>query len=109
MRKSLAALALMLAITANAASAVAQGVEPIDMKGRWMATSDAIVKGVARHHAPVKGSGPRVDHTQITYTITGQDGRTFWGTISSKLGSEPIMGVIGFDGKTLVARDDDGL
>jgi hypothetical protein len=109
MRKSLTALALMLAATAEAGVAVAQGVAPIDIKGRWVAMSDAIVRGNAPHHAPAAGGGIRTDHIQITYTITNQDGRRFWGTISTKRGDEPIMGVIGFDGKTVVARDNDGL
>jgi hypothetical protein len=108
MRKFLVTLALMTATT-GAGIATAQDVEPIDLKGRWVAMSDAVVRGEARHHAPAAGSGPRTDHVQITYAITGQDGRRFWGTISSRLGEEPIMGVIGFDGKTIVARDDDGL
>jgi hypothetical protein len=108
MRKSLAAVAFVLAISAGGI-AVAQDVAPMDLKGRWVAISDSIVLGNARHHEPASGPSPRVDHVEITYTIAGQDGKRFWGTISSKLGEEPLVGVIGFDGKTIVARDTDGL
>lgn len=110
MRKSLTAMALMLAVTASSGIAAAQGAAPMDLRGHWTAMSDAIEKGHPMHHLPGPGTGPRLDHIEVTYAITGQDGRRFWGTVSFKRGgAEPIMGVIGFDGKTIVARDKDGL
>lgn len=32
-----------------------------------------------------------------------------WGTVGSSADREPILGVIGFDSKTLTAQDSDGL
>lgn len=80
-----------------------------DLKGRWIGTSESIVRGQAQHHARARGKEMTLDNVEFTFTITGQDRRRFWGTVSSGRGQEPIMGVIGLDGKTIVAQDDDGL
>jgi hypothetical protein len=42
---------------------------------------------------------------EFTMIIEGQDGRRFWGNVASPRDREPVLGVIGFDGKTLVAQD----
>jgi hypothetical protein len=109
MRKSLTALALTLAIAGGAGIATAQSAQPIDLKGIWTGTSESIVRGSPPHHAAADGMAPRLDNIPFTFAITGQDGRRFWGTVSSPTGKEPITGVIGYDGKTIVAEDSDGL
>jgi hypothetical protein len=107
MKKIVTAVALMLAFTANTGAAVAQdGL--IDLKGRWMGMSESIVAGNAPHYGPSQAE-PVLSSVQFDFTITGQEGRRFWGTVASKAGEESIMGVIGLDGKMIVARDKDGL
>lgn len=91
-------------------ASVADSAENItDLKGRWVGTSESIVTGQAPHHAPARGNEPLLDNVEFTFAITGQDRRRFWGTVSSSQGQERITGVIGLDGKTIVAQDDDGL
>lgn len=109
MRKSLTALALMLAITTEAGIAVAQGVAPIDIEGRWVGLSESIVRGSPMHHAPAPSNAPELDNVLFTYTISGQDGRRFWGKVSSPRNTELVTSIIELDGKTIVAEDSDGL
>jgi hypothetical protein len=107
MRKSLTALALTLAVTAGIAGA--QSAVPVDLRGTWTGTSESIVRGHPPHHAAAGNMEPRLDNVPFTFTIVGQDGRRFWGTVSSPIAKEPITGVIGYDGKTIVSEDSDGL
>ncbi len=109
MRKILASLVVTLGCAGPAGTAVAQDTTQLpDLKGRWVGTNEAIVQGTPLHH----GSGdnkPRLNTLEFTLTVEGQDGRRFWGTVASQRDREPILGVIGFDGKTLVAQDTDGM
>ena len=107
-KSSFAALALILGCAACSQAPAAQDSMP-DLKGNWVGTSDSIVRGTAPHHAAAPGPQPLVDHVQFTLAITGQDGRRFWGTVSGGTSTEPVIGVIALDGKTIVARDNDGL
>jgi hypothetical protein len=61
------------------------------------------------HHAPSQGDAPGLDKVAFTITISGQDGRRFWGSFSSKRNHEPIIGVVANDGKSFVMRDTDGM
>ena len=123
MNKRMAALALVVTVggcsqpapksEANASPAAASGgaataVSPADMKGTWVGTSQSIVKGKTRHHAPAGESPPLLDNVQFTYVIEGQDGNRFWGKLSSPLGEESLTGVVGLDGQTVVARTSEG-
>lgn len=105
MRKWLVAVALGASWVSGAA--LAQVAAP-DLKGTWVGTSESIVTGKAEHHAASAGKAPLLDNVQFTFAITGQDGHRFWGTISSAKGTEALTGVVGLDGRTVVARDDDG-
>jgi hypothetical protein len=123
MKKLIAASALVLACTAcdkmaasngNAAAAadnaaVSADSALTDLKGHWIGTSESIVRGAPMHHAAQTGDQPLLDNVQFDYNIVGQDGRRFWGTVTGKGSAEPILGVIAYDGKTIVAQDSDGL
>src|SRR6476660_8523749 len=102
MRKFAIALASVLAMTAYAGNAAAEG-PIISLKGTWVGTSESIERGSALHHAPETDTKPHLDNVEFTLTIAGQDGRRFWGTVSSKRNHEPVTGVIAYDGKTIVA------
>lgn len=105
MRKMFVSLALGASFAASAA--LAQTAPP-DMRGTWVGTSQSIVTGKARHHAPQAGDKPLLDNIEFTYVIDGQDGHRFWGTLSSVHGTEMMTGVVGLDGKTVVARTSEG-
>lgn len=107
MRLSQAVLALGLAVTAQAAAAADRGVT--NLKGIWTGVSESIFTGPAPHHGSAPGNEPMLANTAFTFDFTGQDGRRFWGTVTSKRHSERFLGVIGFDGKTFIAQDPDGL
>jgi hypothetical protein len=109
MRRSVTALALILAATAGSGIVAAQGAAPMNLKGTWVGLSESIVRGSPMHHAPAPSNAPELDNVLFTYTISGQDGRRFWGKVSSPRNTELVTGVIGLDGKTIVAEDSDGL
>lgn len=121
MRNLLAILATIVAVggcsqpaaqTANDAeqvpAAAANTSAAADMRGTWVGTSQSIVTGKPRHHASAEGGKPLLDNVEFTYVIDGQDGQRFWGTVSSKMSSEPITGVVALDGKKVVARTSEG-
>lgn len=120
MQKRMALLALIVAIggcsqpaatqdsSGPAANTVASATAP-NMKGTWVGTSQSIVKGTTKHHAPATGSQPLLDEVQFTYVIDGQDGNRFWGVLSSPMGDETMTGVVGLDGKRVVARTSEGV
>jgi hypothetical protein len=118
MKKLMAASALILWCTAcdrapaagdnaSAADANASADIPV-LKGHWVGTSESIVRGTPLHHAAQAGNAPLLDNIKFDFNIVGQDGRRFWGTVSGRGSAEPIMGVIAYDGKTIVAQDTDG-
>ena len=80
-----------------------------DLKGKWVGTGESIVRGNAMHHQPATGEQPLLDNVEFTMAIDGQDGHRFWGTVSSAKGSEPLTGVVGWDGKTIHARSKEGI
>jgi hypothetical protein len=80
-----------------------------DLKGKWVGTGESIVRGNAIHHEPASGDQPLLDNVEFTMAIDGQDGHRFWGTVSSAKGSEPLTGVVGWDGKTIHARSKEGI
>jgi hypothetical protein len=104
MRKTLAALIVVLG-SAAAAAQDAGGVP--DLKGRWVGTSEAVVLGNTDYH-PGDPSKPRASSAEITLTIEAQDGRRFWGKAVSRQAEEPIIGVIGYDGRTILWQSSDG-
>ena len=109
MKNILAALVVRLGCAGQAGNATAQDAAALpDLKGRWVGISETVVLGNARHHGPSPQNTPRLSSVEFTLAIEGQDGRRFWGTVASKGEQEPLLGVIGFDGKTFVARDSDG-
>ena len=109
MKQSMILCAAALSLGAAACKPAAQDGTLLDLKGRWVGTSESIVRGSAPHHAAAPGPAPLVDNVEFTLVITGQDGRRFWGTVSGGTSVEPVIGVIALDGKTIVARDSDGL
>ena len=108
MKHFFAALAMTLAVLAPVGTATAQDTPAMpDLKGNWVGISETVLMGSALHHADGEAE-PRLSEVEFTLAIEGQEGRRFWGTVSSAQGNEPILGVIGFDGKSIVARDADG-
>jgi hypothetical protein len=96
MRKILATLVVTLGCAGPAGTAAAQDPTQLpDLKGRWVGTNEAIMLGTPLHHGS-DANTPRLNALEFTYTIEGQDGRRFWGTVASQRDREPILGVIGF-------------
>jgi hypothetical protein len=99
-----------LLAASNAAWAQETGGYP-DMRGQWKGATDAVVLGrEALHHHEATGnlSEPRLSHTEFTFTIKGQNGRKFWGEVSSKEAAEPVVGVFADDRQTVYWVDTDG-
>jgi hypothetical protein len=102
-------MACVMAATASMATtaAVAQtGAAPaiFDMKGTWKGLNEALVDGPATHHPADAAGKPagtfRLRQQTITYTLVGQDGRRFWGTMSSEQQANlRMIGSLSYDGK----------
>ena len=93
-------LGLSLACAAGIANAQPAAV---DMTGTWTGTNKSIVSGLPAHFPVTAPStivdGNRLIEVKITVKIDGQDEGRFWGTLGSETKVEPIIGVIGADGK----------
>ena len=98
-------------VLAGSAPALAQ--TPPDLKGTWKGTSEAIVDGATVHNprtAEAKPAGHyRLRKLEYIYTIEGQDGRRFWGTIQSRQVDIPMIGSLSSDGKWIYIASHDGL
>lgn len=102
----------LVILLAAGQAAMAQAVP--DLKGTWTPTEGAhIVDGPSRHTqsgtAPVPGDDTLKRHTsEFVFRFEGQEGRTFWGALSSGQVSEKLVGAISVDGKRFVIADEDG-
>ena len=106
---ALAGLVLLLA-----GGEAATAGEVLDLKGTWHPGEGAhIVDGQSRHTPSgtenVPGQDTLKQHTsKFVFRFEGQDGRTFWGTLSSAEVSESLIGALSVDGKRFVMADEDG-
>jgi hypothetical protein len=85
-----------------------------NLKGTWTPAKGAhIVDGPSKHRqsgtVPVPGTDTLRTHTsKFVFRFEGQEGRTFWGVLSSAKASEKFIGAISADGKRFVMTDEDG-
>ena len=80
-----------------------------DLRGTWTGTNEAVVLGSGMHYPGAETPAmPRTVKTEFTMTITGQDGRRFWGEAASKDSKEAFVGIIGNDGSAVYTSDKDG-
>ena len=93
-------------LAAVAATAQTTGSPAVfDMKGTWTGTRDNITDG-ATPQIPASAQGSpagtyRLTRGNVTYKVEGQDGRRFWGTISSDQSGAAtrLIGSLSVDGK----------
>ena len=110
--RNLRAIGGLAILLAGGEAAVAQQV--LDLKGTWTPAQGAhIVDGPSRHAesgtVPVPGDDTLKTHTsKFVFRFEGQEGRTFWGALSSDKVSEKLIGAISVDGKRFVIADKDG-
>ena len=106
--------AIGLALVVSSSLAMAQtGGTILDMKGTWVGTNVGLVDGPAFHHPPgvqTTPAGPyRLNRQKFTYKFDGQDGRNFWGTMSSEqLAGVRMLGALSIDGKTIYMVSKEG-
>lgn len=97
-----------------AGAQAARGQEVHDLRGTWTPKDGAhLVSGPSRHApsgtAPVEGDDTLQTHaSQFVFRFEGQEGRTFWGVLSSDKVSEKLIGAISADGKRFAMTDQDG-
>jgi hypothetical protein len=102
----------LLILLAGGKAALAQEIP--DLKGTWIPAEGAhIISGPSRHvesgTVPVPGDDTLQRHTsKFVFRFEGQDGRTFWGVLSSDRVSEKLIGAISVDGRRFVIADEDG-
>lgn len=69
------------------------------MVGAWEGTSEAVVLGDARYYGDTSNSAiPRLSSAAFTLDITHQEGRLFWGTLTSSRITEAWIGTFWNDG-----------
>ena len=93
-----------LALVAGSGVAVAQTPPVIDMKGTWKITVDLVIDGTSPHNpaqAESKAAGKfRLRSQVIVFKLEGQDGRRFWGTVTSEHDpGQRAVGTVSPDGK----------
>ena len=110
--RHLGAIVGLVILLAGGRAAVAQEVP--DLRGTWIPGEGAhIIDGPSRHiesgTEPVPGDDTlRRDTSTFVFRFEGQEGRTFWGVLSSAKVSEKLIGAISVDGKRFVIADQDG-
>ena len=97
-----------------AAGGTALSSEMPDLRGNWVPSQGAhIVDGPSRHGESGTVSVPGHETAQthaspFVFRFEGQEGRTFWGVLSSAKVSEKLIGALSVDGKRFVMVDHDG-
>lgn len=105
----------LFAALAMAGGSSAQTPPIFDMKGTWKGIGQAIIDGVTPLHPAEAGNAKpaatyRLREATYTYQINGQDGRRFWGTVSSDVAvNERLIGSLSFDGKTIYMAGKEGI
>jgi hypothetical protein len=110
--RHLRAIGGLVMLLTGGEAAMAQQVP--DLKGTWIPAKGAhLVEGPTRHQqsgtVPVPGDDTLRTHTsKFVFRFDRQEGRTFWGVLSSAKVSEKVIGAISADGKRFVMTDEDG-
>lgn len=111
--RHLHAIGGLVILLAGAEAAMAQ--EIVNLKGTWIPTQGVhIVDGPSRHRdsgttAAAGGVDTHRTHSsKFVFRFEGQEGRKFWGVLSSAKVSEKFIGAISVDGKRFVIADQDG-
>lgn len=103
---------LVILLTAGG-PAMAQ--EVVNLKGTWTPAKGVhIIDGPSKHGASgtvpaPSGDTHRTHASKFTFRFEGQEGRKFWGVLSSDKVSEKFIGAISVDGKRFVMADEDGV
>ena len=88
--------------------------EVLDLTGTWHPAEGAhIVEGASLHREsgtiPVPGHDTLRRHTSnFVFHFERQEGRNFWGFLSSAKVTEKLIGALSVDGKRFVMVDEDG-
>jgi hypothetical protein len=89
----------------------AAGQDIPDLKGAWVETGErgGVVRRGQFEHQPSTG-GETLFTNELTWTLTveRQEGVAFSGTWASQKRTDPLVGAISADGKTLYLADDNG-
>ncbi len=94
---------------------VAMAQEVLNLKGTWNPTKGAHIEdGPSKHEqdgaVPVPGNATaHRDTSKFVFRFEGQEGRTFWGVLSSTTVSDRLIGALSVDGKRFIMTDEDGV
>jgi hypothetical protein len=104
----------VISLLVMAAGSSAQTPPAFDMKGTWKGSGEAIIDGLTTYHPPgATGTQPsgnyRLRAVTYTYKIDGQDGKRFWGSVSSDaVANERLIGSLSNDGKWIYMAGREG-
>jgi hypothetical protein len=95
-----------------AAFAAAANAAP-DLVGTWQVETPVIVTGAGAHHPtnappPAEADKPRLRDFAGTFTVVGQEGDRFWGTLETPYYREELVGVFTGEDDRFLMVDSDG-
>jgi hypothetical protein len=94
------AIAVSGLLIASAASMAQDTVGYPDMRGQWKGTNEGVVLGSGKHHRDDGKPGePGTISEDFILNIKGQDGRKFWGEVTSKDDRGTILGIFASDNR----------
>jgi hypothetical protein len=89
----------------------AMGQDIPDLMGAWVETgerSGVVRRGQLEHHPSTGGETLFTNELTWTLTVERQEGVVFAGTWATENRTDPMVGAISVDGKTLYLADDNG-
>lgn len=101
-----------LALAGAAAFSAAATAAP-DLVGTWQVETPVIVTGAGAHHPtnappPAEAGKPRLRDFAGTFTVLGQEGDRFWGTLATPYYTEDLVGVFTGEDDRFLMVDSDG-
>lgn len=106
MKIKLLSLVILGLVLANIADAQSRAKKP-DLLGTWKCSSEGLLLGDGTH-AIAPTEAPAAVGIEMVYAFESQEGNKVFGTKTSDQHSEPVLGIISFDNRSVEMVDEDG-
>jgi hypothetical protein len=106
MKMKLLSLAILSLVLVNIVSAQSRAKKP-DLLGSWKCSSEGLLLGDGSH-AIAPTETPTAVGKNMLYVFESQEGNKVFGTKTSDKHSEPVLGIISFNNRSVELVDEDG-